>query len=140
MRNCIRILCAATLLCAAAAASVRGGVAAQTSSGAAAPSRLQVQSYPFNFDGLAVVDLNTSVRFSWSNAHSVRGSAQSACRIVVSTMESVEQGVVWDSGKVASAASVLTAEDLAVQPSSLYHWTVMWWDTNGACARAGSCV
>jgi len=62
--------------------------------------------------------------FSWQLASAVNGERQTAYRVRVND--------VWDSGRVASGASVGVPYDgPALQPGHRYVWTVQVWDSHG---------
>jgi alpha-L-rhamnosidase len=72
-------------------------------------------------------------RLSWALGSAGRGQVQSAYELRVAT-DPVRLGSpdVWDSGKVASAQSVLVAYDgPALKPGTRYHWSVRVWDGGG---------
>jgi alpha-L-rhamnosidase len=71
-------------------------------------------------------------RFFWVNAHSDRGEAQSAFQIIVSTAPDAAQGDMWDSGKVASAATIqIIYAGRQLMSGRAYFWKVKWWDKEG---------
>ena len=80
-----------------------------------------------------------SPRFSWvlPTAPSDRGVVQSTYQLVVSAARG--GAVVWDSGKVASAAQNQVAyAGAALAADNEYSWTVTWWDGAGAAAPASA--
>ena len=108
------------------------GVAGATSGGPGAPQALTVD------DLAAPVGLGlTDVYFGWHVGDSRRGAAQSAYRIVVSLPAFGGPGrgaapVVWDSGKVLSAAQAFVPYGgPALEPDTTYRWTVQSWDSSG---------
>jgi alpha-L-rhamnosidase len=89
----------------------------------------------------------TDVYFGWHVGDSRRGAVQSAYRIVVSrpALGGPKRGaapVVWDSGKVLSAAQAFVSYGgRALAPDTTYWWTVQTWDGSGIggpLARAGT--
>jgi len=81
--------------------------------------------------------INPKPRFSWNltaiDPHR-RDLAQTACRVVVA--EAGPGGtVVFDSGRIASAAMALTpAAPLGLEPQSRYVWRVRIWDQDGGAS------
>jgi len=74
-------------------------------------------------------------RFFWVPDHPVRGQAQSAYQIVVSTLRDSAKADMWDSGKVASeefSQVVYKGKPLASDTS--YYWKVRWWDKDGVAS------
>lgn len=68
-------------------------------------------------------------RFSWKLADSRTGAAQTAYQLEVSA----DDAVVWDSGRVASDASVLVPySGPALEPHTRYEWRIRIWDHAGA--------
>ncbi|MBC2592635.1 family 78 glycoside hydrolase catalytic domain [Ruficoccus amylovorans] len=71
-------------------------------------------------------------RFSWKMQDAREGACQRAYRIVVGTDADgllCSRGVVWDSGVVKSADSVLVAyQGEALKPRTRYYWCVCVWD------------
>lgn len=68
-------------------------------------------------------------RFSWKLADSRVGAAQTAYQLEVSA----HGATVWDTGRVASDASVLVPyAGPSLQPHTRYHWRVRLWDHNKA--------
>ena len=87
---------------------------------------LRVQSLP-NPQG---VD-DKSPLFSWQLCSDERGVEQAAYQLTV-TSDAEGQSVVWESGQVASSASVgVTAQGLTLNPSTRYFWHVTVWDNKG---------
>ena len=87
---------------------------------------LRVQSLP-NPQG---VD-DKSPLFSWQLCSDERGVEQAAYQLTV-TSDAEGQSVVWESGQVASSASVgVTAQGLSLNPSTRYFWHVTVWDNKG---------
>lgn len=74
-------------------------------------------------------------RLSWKLAAAARGVQQAAYRIVVTANESDlnrETNLIWDSGKVMSAESVLVEyQGPSVTSRSRYVWKVMVWNEEG---------
>lgn len=105
---------------------------AATSHGPGAPLALTVDDMPAPI-GLGLTD----VYFGWHVNDSRRGAVQSAYRIVVSrpTLAGPRRGetsVVWDSGKVESAAQAFVPYGgPALAPDTTYRWTVQTWDGMG---------
>jgi alpha-L-rhamnosidase len=79
----------------------------------------------------------TDVYFGWHVSDSRRGAVQSAYRIVVSRPVLGGPGrgatpVVWDSGKVLSAAQAFVPYGgRTLAPDTTYQWTVQTWDGSG---------
>ncbi len=114
------------------AAPASGGVAGASSGGPGAPRALTVD------DLVAPVGIGlTDVYFGWHVDDNRRGAVQSAYRIVVSRPALGGPGrgaasVVWDSGKVLSAAQAFVPYGgLALAPDTTYRWTVQTWDGSG---------
>jgi alpha-L-rhamnosidase len=93
--------------------------------------------------GLGLAD----VYFGWHVTDSRRGAVESAYRIVVSrpVLGGAKRGaatVVWDSGKVVSAAQAFVPyRGHTLAPDTTYRWTVQTWDGSGVSgpfARAGT--
>jgi alpha-L-rhamnosidase len=108
------------------------GVAGAISGGPGAPLALTVD------DLVAPVGIGlTDVYFGWHVVDSRRGAVQSAYRIVVSrpVLGGPKRGVapvVWDSGKVMSAAQAFVPYGgRALAPDTTYRWTVQTWDGRG---------
>ena len=108
------------------------GVFGTKSAGPGAPLALTVD------DLAAPVGLGlTDVYFGWHVGDSRRGAVQSAYRIVVSrpVLGGPKRGaapVVWDSGKVLSAAQAFVPYGgRALAPDTTYRWTVQTWDGAG---------
>ena len=108
------------------------GVAGATSGGPGVPRALTV-------DDLAApvgIGLNDAY-FGWHVDDNRRGAVQSAYRIVVSRPALGGPGrgaapVVWDSGKVLSAAQAFVPYGgRALGPDTTYRWTVQTWDGSG---------
>ena len=81
-------------------------------------------------------------RFSWALAHSERGAAQTAYRVVVTQAVSLPRlsATVWDSGKVASNRSQNVAYDgTALEADNAYEWAVRYYDHNGAESPWANC-
>src|ERR1700752_4781755 len=102
------------------------------SGGPAAPLALTVD------DMVAPVGLGLAdVYFGWHVGDSRRGAVQSAYRILVSrpVLGGPKRGaapVVWDSGKVRSAAQAFVPyRGRALAPDTTYWWTVQTWDGSG---------
>ncbi len=71
-------------------------------------------------------------RFFWFLLHEERGQAQSAYQILVSADPAVASGDVWDSGRVASPASIqVVYGGPALKSAATYFWKVRWWDKDG---------
>ena len=71
-------------------------------------------------------------RFFWIFEHPERGQVQSAYRIVVSSGTSAEAGDIWDSGKVAAAASTqIVFDGKSLESGRAYSWKVRVWDRDG---------
>src|SRR6202521_2750192 len=109
-----------------------GGVAGATSGGPRAPLTLTVD------DLVAPVGIGlTDVYFGWHVGDSRRDAVQSAYRIVVSrpALGGLGRGaapVVWDSGKIVSAAQACVPYGgRALAPDTTYRWTVQTWDGSG---------
>ena len=97
-----------------------------------APTRLRVQDMPAESTTLSVVDPDGALKFTWANAHTARAVTQTAARVVVATSADMNDGsIVWDSGKVAQQASVLSYSGPRLTAGSSLHWAVQWWDNNG---------
>lgn len=78
---------------------------------------------------------NPNPRLTWKLDDPQEGAVQTAYRIVVG-MDSLEvsqgQGAfVWDTGKVASAAQLVTYDGLPLQPFGQYYWKVELWGKSG---------
>lgn len=75
----------------------------------------------------------TAPRFSWQTQTGVRGWRQSACQIQTATGSDFSaQTLVWDSGKIASEASVLQAyRGAPLRSGKRYFWRVRVWDERG---------
>ena len=71
-------------------------------------------------------------RFTWELRHSERGQKQAAYEVCVATDPRLETGLVWDSGKVASANStqVLYAGK-KLESDTPYFWKARYWDGRG---------
>ncbi|MFI0352775.1 family 78 glycoside hydrolase catalytic domain [Actinomadura sp. 9N407] len=76
-------------------------------------------------------------RLSWQLAASGREQSQSAYELrVASSPSKLATGDVWNSGKVASAQSVLVPyAGPALQARTRYHWTVRVWDASGRASK-----
>ncbi len=132
------VLVTLSLLVPLAPSAVAGG----TSGAPGAPRALTVD------DLVAPVGIGlTDVYFGWYVVDSRRGAVQSAYRIVVSRPvlggpRRGEAPVVWDSGKVLSAAQAFVPYGgRALAPDTTYRWTVQTWDgfgVKGPLARAGT--
>ncbi len=73
-----------------------------------------------------------SPRFSWVLEHSERDQGQTDFELLVSLQPNVDQGDMWESGKVASTDSTQVA--YAGKPLSsdcTYYWKVRYWDKKG---------
>lgn len=75
-------------------------------------------------------------RLSWPVADGAPGGTQSAYQVRVATAPNkLGDPDVWDSGKVASADSVLVPYGgPELKPRTRYHWTVRVWDQDGAAS------
>jgi len=119
-----------------------GGVAGATTGGPGPPLALTVD------DLVAPIGLGlTDVYFGWHVNDRRRDAVQSAYRIVVTRPTLVATGrraapVVWDSGKVVSAAQAFVPYGgPALAPDTTYRWTVQTWDgsgVSGPLARGGT--
>ncbi|HZJ08211.1 MAG TPA: alpha-L-rhamnosidase N-terminal domain-containing protein, partial [Trueperaceae bacterium] len=75
-------------------------------------------------------------RLSWQLSGERRGAMQSAYQVMVTTTEPGND-VVWDSGRVASDASVhVEYGGPALRSRQRYHWTVTVWDENDHAATS----
>lgn len=78
--------------------------------------------------------------FAWKLRDSSMGARQSAYEITVYSQSNPgksTQNVVWDSGRVASSASIdVPYKGLALKPSTRYYWKVVVWDRNGVAYPA----
>jgi alpha-L-rhamnosidase len=131
--QCRAVLVVVVVAMSMLAALACGGVAGATSGGPRAPLALTVD------DLAAPVGIGlTDVYFGWHVGDSRRGAVQSAYRIVVSrpTLGGPGRGgapVVWDSGKILSAAQAFVSYvGRALAPDTTYRWTVQTWDGSGA--------
>ena len=81
-----------------------------------------------------------SPRFAWVLNHADRGQSQSAYRVVVLlTPAGAPETIAWDSGIVASNASVgVVYAGAALATDTSYAWTVTWWDAAGVAAPASA--
>ncbi|MGE4542454.1 MAG: hypothetical protein AB7D35_14445, partial [Bacteroidales bacterium] len=71
-------------------------------------------------------------RFSWKMESDVRGAAQAAYQILVST-DKAGNDVIWDSGKTDSDKSVQIEYDgTSLSPMTRYYWKVSVWDNDDA--------
>jgi alpha-L-rhamnosidase len=74
-------------------------------------------------------------RFHWIMESTARGQAQSAYQVLVSTSQEAlqrDEGVAWDSGRVASSDSVaVTYAGKPLVSCRPYWWKVRTWDQNG---------
>ena len=74
--------------------------------------------------------------FSWQLKSDERGVVQTAYQLALTT-DAEGGNTVWDSGPVASAASVgVTAKGLQLQASTRYFWHVTVWDNKGNAASS----
>lgn len=75
------------------------------------------------------------VRFTWGQLDAGRGSAQTACRILVASSRehlAVDHGDVWDSKKIDSGRSAaIEYGGASLAPAKRYWWKVRVWDGNG---------
>ena len=73
-------------------------------------------------------------RLYWKVAHADRGQAQTAYRVVVTSLTG-GNATVWDSGVVASNATThVEYAGAALTSDTVYSWTVAWTDAAGATA------
>eukprot|EP00118_Oscarella_pearsei_P025682 m.308582 g.308582 ORF g.308582 m.308582 type:complete len:1010 (+) comp44295_c0_seq1:152-3181(+) len=83
-------------------------------------------------------------RFSWALDHSDRSQSQTVYRIVVYEPDKVHPlqpsaTAAWDSGKVTSNRSTNVeygGQSGSLKPTTRYHWTVQYWDKDGAASPA----
>jgi alpha-L-rhamnosidase len=98
----------------------------QTSAQESRPVRLMCE-YLVNPLG---IDVQTP-RLTWQMNDKREGAVQTAYQLIVGT-DSVQvsggKGDSWDSGKVASAARLVTYQGKTLQPFTKYYWTVVLWD------------
>jgi alpha-L-rhamnosidase len=77
----------------------------------------------------------TKPRFSWALNHPRRGQYQTAYQILVSSSLSklmVDEGDVWDSGKVISKNSInIVFEGSPLESGKTYYWKIHFWDKDG---------
>ncbi|NTE03199.1 family 78 glycoside hydrolase catalytic domain [Agrobacterium tumefaciens] len=96
---------------------------------AAQPSALKCE-YLINPIGID----NSSPRLSWLMLDNRKGAFQQAYRILVGT-DSIQlinkTGIVWDSGKVLSANSLINYKGAALRPFTKYYWQLALWDQDG---------
>ena len=76
-------------------------------------------------------------RFSWQMQSGRMGAAQTAYRITVAlTPGKVQDGAVWDSGRISSNESVgIEYSGAPLQPGTRYYWQVQTWDEHGQPVR-----
>ncbi len=78
-------------------------------------------------------------RLSWILDHQERGQSQSAYHIIVASSQAlltVEQGDVWDSGKIESEQSVnVIYAGKALESRTRYYWKIRAWDTHDRVSR-----
>ncbi|HEY4464144.1 MAG TPA: family 78 glycoside hydrolase catalytic domain [Streptosporangiaceae bacterium] len=109
--------------------------AAATSAAGPGPSRLSVAGLQVDdaSNPLGIDDVHPGL--SWQLASPVNDERQTAYRILVaSTPDRLAPGRadVWDSGRVASGASVgVPYAGPALQSAKRYYWTVQVWDSGG---------
>ena len=71
-------------------------------------------------------------RFFWVLEHTERGQTQSAYQLTVASDRSAEKGDLWDSGKVASPASIqVVYGGKPLGSGRTYYWKVRYWDKDG---------
>ncbi|RYD77269.1 MAG: alpha-rhamnosidase, partial [Sphingobacteriales bacterium] len=84
---------------------------------------------------------NPSPRFTWQMLDERKGAAQNAYRITISK-DSVQlfdnRNIQWDSGKIASAKSLITYRGRALEPFTKYYWRVEVWDNYNKTSTAVS--
>lgn len=77
-------------------------------------------------------------RFAWKVRARRGGYQQQAYQVMVATSEEALRsgGVVWNSGRVESAQSVLVPYGgAALKPATTYYWRVRTWSTSGRASR-----
>ncbi|MDR0380601.1 MAG: hypothetical protein LBH86_01215, partial [Oscillospiraceae bacterium] len=76
-------------------------------------------------------------RFSWQMETDAYNMKQTAYQIVVATDPTLAGGMVWDSGKVPSDASVnVYYAGAALAKRTRYHWQVTVWNDRGDSAAS----
>lgn len=73
-------------------------------------------------------------RLSWQMNDRRQDAAQTNYMVIVSkdsTQLSKGPGIVWNSGKIRSSASLVTYEGKTLEPFTRYYWKVRTWDKNG---------
>ncbi|HVX86428.1 MAG TPA: family 78 glycoside hydrolase catalytic domain [Phycisphaerae bacterium] len=89
-----------------------------------------------NHHGVVTVDQRDTPRLGWAvGAEGKRGVMQGAYRVVVASSAAAlarDEGDLWDSGRVAGAASVLVVYGgKALAEGQVAYWKVKVWDQNG---------
>ena len=78
-------------------------------------------------------------RFTWKIIDSAKGALQASYEILVGTdSASLVQGKadVWQTGKINSAAQLVTYSGKALEPFTKYYWLVRSWNNRGDAAEA----
>jgi len=82
---------------------------------------------------------NQHPRLSWQLKSDLRNIRQKSYRILVSDellKIDIDQGNIWDSGKIDSDNSILVSyAGSTLQASKQYFWKVIVWDTNGKASE-----
>jgi hypothetical protein len=134
-RGAVGTLLAATVI---AALAIAGPAIAQGRTAGRPTNALQINALQVNYtsDPLGIDDPHPSL--SWELGSRVNNERQTAYRIrVASTPGLLTSGRpdVWDSGKVASSASVgVVYGGPALQSTRRYYWTVQVWDVHGVAS------
>jgi alpha-L-rhamnosidase len=74
-------------------------------------------------------------RLSWEIDDLRQGALQSAYTVLVSTDSvqlSINKGLIWNSGKIKTSASLISYQGRALQPFTRYYWRVRTWDKGGS--------
>lgn len=82
-----------------------------------------------------------SPRLSWMMTDLRMGAKQTAYRVIVgkdSAALFTKRGLVWDSGKILSSASLITYKGTALEAFTKYYWLVEVWDKDGKPASSVS--
>ena len=72
--------------------------------------------------------------FSWTVEHSERGAVQTACKVIVYSVDNGSLIMLWDSGRVQSGSSFLRYDGPALRSLRRHYFTVQWWDQDGKAA------
>ena len=78
-------------------------------------------------------------RFTWKMIDNTKGAQQSSYEILVGTDSASlvqEKADVWQTGKINSAAQLVTYNGKALEPFTKYYWLVRSWNNRGDAAEA----